>query len=413
MMYTAQPTGLVIREHDFQKAKNSLKKYTEQAQKEVELACVPNDGGLFRLGDHKVTGSEMNNITSQIQSYLISLNNLGQGLVEEFGQVYQAFESLDKDYIQGIVASIQAAAEVSKKEQEDKKKINALTQKNEKMLQDIDALVSQHETSVTVLKKFKADIDRLKHLRDIDKVWELLGDQAERTEELDEYITNLSKLEHLHDVDVLYNELEKLGEEFTAFSEAQIQYAARLDAVCEDCRLLYETPHIRDIDELWNNHASLADEVQGIQESVENQKNAICDILDILQHMRKAHKQFSDATNELHKDFDNRLKFLAGAQEAKLNQFEQGQTAALNSMKIYQEEKLAQMSAVQLEKLEQIANNQSNALTQISAEFQNEKNVLEEKAQILMQRLKLSYVVAGSAVAISVIQFLLNLLGVL
>ena len=85
----------------------------------------------------------------------------------------------------------------------------------------------------------------------------------------------------------------------------------------------------------------------------------------------------------------------------------------INSMKIYQEEKLAQMSVVQLEKLEQIANNQSNALTQISVEFQDEKNVLEEKTQILMQRLKLSYAIAGSAVAISIIQFLLNLLGVL
>lgn len=56
-MGTNQTTSLVIKEHDFQEAKNALKRYTEQAKEEVELSRVPTDGGLFNLGDHKVTGS--------------------------------------------------------------------------------------------------------------------------------------------------------------------------------------------------------------------------------------------------------------------------------------------------------------------------------------------------------------------
>ena len=46
-METNQITLLDIKEHDFQEAKNALKKYTEQAKEEVELSRVPTDGGLF------------------------------------------------------------------------------------------------------------------------------------------------------------------------------------------------------------------------------------------------------------------------------------------------------------------------------------------------------------------------------
>lgn len=185
-----QTTYLDISTHDFQEAKNSLKKYTEQAQKDFELSRVPYEGGLFNLGDHKVTGTELNRITSQIQDYLVGINTLNQGLIEEFGQVYKAFEFLDKDYISGIIASIKSAEAVSIQEQKDR--------------QDIKELVNQHEQSVNVLKKFKADIDKLKHLTDIDTVWELLDKQTKLTKEFSGYMSELSRVKHLKDIDKVY-----------------------------------------------------------------------------------------------------------------------------------------------------------------------------------------------------------------
>lgn len=178
-VYDAQFSSLIIKEHDFQEAKNSLKKYTEQAKKNVELSRVPYEGGLFNLQDHRVTGSELNRITSQIQEYLISLNNLGQGFADEFGEVYKAFESLDKDYISGIVASIKAAEEVSRQEQKDRK--------------DIKELVAQHELSVTVLKKFKEDIDKLKHVKDIDELWDATETATKERENIKAEIESIEK----------------------------------------------------------------------------------------------------------------------------------------------------------------------------------------------------------------------------
>ena len=144
---TNEVTALVINEHDFQEAKSSLQKYVAKNSSELSLPSVPISGGLFNLGDHKVTGYELNNVTNQIQKYFIDINGLAQDLIDEFRQVYNAFEALDKDYISGIVGSIKAAQKVSIAEQKDRA--------------DIRNIVTRLDKSVDVLKKFKEDIDKL------------------------------------------------------------------------------------------------------------------------------------------------------------------------------------------------------------------------------------------------------------
>ena len=431
-----QPTSLVIKEHDFQEAKNALKKYTEQAREEVELSRVPTDGGLFNLGDHKVTGSELNRITSQIQDYFISLNNLSQGLVEEFGQVYKAFEYLDKDYIAGIVASIKAAEEVSKQEQKDRR--------------DIKELVGQHEQSVAVLKKFKQDIDRLKHLTDIDKAWELIEKQTKLSKEFADFMASLSKLMHLKDVDVLYSDFERLQKEFAIVSKAQSKYTTELKGVREYCDMLSKIQHIQDIDKLWNSNDALAKDVQRAKEILESQSKTMSDVHGVLQRMQETQEQFITTVNKLYADFqediNRQIKSFTETQTSSLNDIERNYTNAVKKLSIEQEEKLAsvakahdeilgtiakeqdttlskiakeqaekieQLSANQSKVLEQIALEQSEKLAEISAAFETEKATLNEKVSVLTQKVKLSYYIAGSAAAITIIQLLLNIFGVI
>lgn len=431
-----QPTSLVIKEHDFQEAKNALKKYTEQAREEVELSRVPTDGGLFNLGDHKVTGSELNRITSQIQDYFISLNNLSQGLVEEFGQVYKAFEYLDKDYIAGIVASIKAAEEVSKQEQKDRR--------------DIKELVGQHEQSVAVLKKFKQDIDKLKHLTDIDKAWELIEKQTKLSEEFADFMASLSKLMHLKDVDVLYSDFERLQKEFTIVSKAQSKYSTELKGVREYCDMLSKIQHIKDIDKLWNSNDALAKDVQRAKEILESQSKTMSDFHGVLQRMQETQQQFIETVNKLYADFqediNRQIKSFTETQTSSLNDIERNYTNAVKKLSIEQEEKIAsvakahdeilgtiakeqattlskiakeqaekieQLTANQSKVLEQIALEQSEKLAEISAAFETEKATLNEKVSVLTQKVKLSYYIAGSAVAITIIQLLLNIFGVI
>ena len=74
----------------------------------MELNTVRTDGGFLGLGDHKVTGSELNNRLGTIQELLIYLNKTNNRTIKEFGQVYSALEALDKDYNQAILISIKS-----------------------------------------------------------------------------------------------------------------------------------------------------------------------------------------------------------------------------------------------------------------------------------------------------------------
>ena len=97
---------LVIKYHDFENAKKEIKRFSEQTTTNLDLKRVEDSKGVgeflrdFPWGDgislkHKVTGEELNEITSQIQSHLHSINNTQIKLIKEFGQVYSALEALD------------------------------------------------------------------------------------------------------------------------------------------------------------------------------------------------------------------------------------------------------------------------------------------------------------------------------
>ncbi|CUH92947.1 coiled-coil domain-containing protein [Herbinix luporum] len=159
---------LVIQRHDFENAKKEIKKFSEQTTTELNLKMVDNSKGvgeffgdlLFGRGiglNHKVTGEELNELTSQIQTHLHSINNTQIKLIKEFGQVYSALEALDKDYIQAILVSIKATEETSQSIKETQGQIKKIVENQRKTLEE--------------LKKFKHKLDSYSHLSDIDKIW--------------------------------------------------------------------------------------------------------------------------------------------------------------------------------------------------------------------------------------------------
>ena len=114
----------VVKYHDFENAKQELKEFSEQKPTDLTIDGVYNykDTGeiIFDVlkgrgwgTEHVVKGSELNNVTSQVQTHLQSINDIQTKLIKEFGQVYSALEALDKDYIQAILISIKATEKTS------------------------------------------------------------------------------------------------------------------------------------------------------------------------------------------------------------------------------------------------------------------------------------------------------------
>ena len=148
---------LSIKTHDFELAKKRLKEFSQKKADELDIDTVRTDGGFLGLGNHKVTGYELNERLSIIQKHLIDLNNTNNKTIKEFGQVYSALEALDKDYIQAILISIKATEKTSERIQ--------TTQ------DQIKKIVDDQKKTLEVLKKFKQKLDGYNHLGDIDKIW--------------------------------------------------------------------------------------------------------------------------------------------------------------------------------------------------------------------------------------------------
>lgn len=173
---------LVIQYHDFEKAKKEIKTFSEQTTTDLDLKRVDNSKGVgeflgdlfFGRGvglDHKVTGEELNDLTSQIQTHLHSINNTQIKLIKEFGQVYIALEALDKDYIQAILVSIKATEETSEGIQKTQEQIKKIVENQRKTLEE--------------LKKFKQKLDGYTHLGDIDSTWDTVKEHSEQLTEME------------------------------------------------------------------------------------------------------------------------------------------------------------------------------------------------------------------------------------
>lgn len=104
-----------VTNYDFENAKQHIREFSEQAPISLELSSVYEHGGFLDLFDHQVTGKEFNNLVTQLQDRLMHINQREDQVSKEFGQVYNALESLNEDYIEGIVAAMITAHEADSK----------------------------------------------------------------------------------------------------------------------------------------------------------------------------------------------------------------------------------------------------------------------------------------------------------
>ena len=133
---------LVIKTHNFEDAKRRLKEVSEKKIEGFEINIVgTKDKFLFLEGDHKVTGDEFNDRIIAINQHLTNLHTKTYENNKEFGEVYNALEALDKDYIAVILTSINAIEEVSKH-----------------MREEIDTIKEVQKKTLENFQKFKQEL---------------------------------------------------------------------------------------------------------------------------------------------------------------------------------------------------------------------------------------------------------------
>ena len=231
---------LVIKTHDFELAKKGLKEFSQKKADELNIGTVRTDGWFFGLGDHKVTGAELNERLSTIQQHLIDLNTTNNKTIKEFGQVYSALEALDRDYIQAILTSIKATEKTSERIQ--------ATQ------DQIKKIVNDQKKTLEVLKKFKQKLDGYAHLEDIDKIWidcqKWYNETVTLSNSIDSaMVISKANAQKAKDLEKVLDTSEK---KINDLSNQLNQHIEKLEAIISFISELEQIVHLQDIDEMWD-----------------------------------------------------------------------------------------------------------------------------------------------------------------
>ncbi|NIZ19515.1 hypothetical protein [Entomospira culicis] len=149
-----------IQPKDFNDKMQQLKACAENVPSNISFRKVDTSAGPLGLFKHKVTGEELNSLTRDVQDAFIEVNKRQIESVKNLELVYDTINTLDKEYITGIVGALNAAEEASnqaiesakialetsKRAQENGEKIEGNSQKIAKTVavqeQTIEVLIS-------------------------------------------------------------------------------------------------------------------------------------------------------------------------------------------------------------------------------------------------------------------------------
>lgn len=413
----------IIKPHSFENAKKHIKAFSNRTSPDLGLDKVSTSGGLFGWFDHNVTGEELNKVTGQIQDYLIKFNGLHSDFINEFGQVYKALESLDKEYIPAILSAVKGAeraSEQAKKAQEDIKKI-----------------IDGQKKTIKILEDHKAKLDKLKHLTNIDEIWNTsrtlkkdmdsfkgksdelkkqLGNLEGSIKALQKFADEILDYEHLENVDEMWEKIVSFEDELSEKS-AKIEdlisttesNAHTLEEISNSISFLNEIEHLRDIDAVWSDVEKHKKDLLELQRSSKDASGGIKDLKTSASELLGFKKDLEQQKhlNEIDHIFD---KVEDAEAEIKTH------TEKLD--KLYQAEHI-----LDVDKVWSLSNENSERIKELKGKVDDNASSIEElKKQLagvtsdieqIKGKIKIALLLGGCAVAIIVVEIILHLARVL
>ena len=347
---------ILIKKHKFEDAKEKIKIFSKNLPSNPCFDRVEIDGGLFGLGDHKVTGSEMNTFIGKVQDKFTSVNFSLRNIISEFKEVYNAFDFLDGEYISGIIGSIESAKEASQQASKAQANIKVTVENLKKTvvgLVNLKATVERIEKTINTQKQNVLSYDEItKKLddnykirqipsfmktvstlqtcytfllnkqslidTDVDKSKNLLSlikNQEEKSNVLNTIFSQLSSNLHYKDIDTIWNDVEEhkanlagFHQQVDGFIEKVNQTTERINddiVTLQQYRFVLEShEHLGDIDTIWSdveehkaNLAGFHQQVDGFIEKVNQTTERINDDIVTLQQYRsvlESHEHLGD-----------------------------------------------------------------------------------------------------------------------
>ena len=320
-----------IKAPKFNNAKEQLKALSNNVPNKVTFARVDTKGTIIPWNSHNVTGEEVNRLILNIEKSLIDVNNNITPLYGEFIKVYNTFDELDKEYIQGILGAVRSANIASKQAKDASDKALRALGKAENAQNDIKKTLEALQITVTALKKFKesttAKLNLLNELatkmgtlekekgglksgllnlnKNFDKFTKNISDASKQFSSdiaaLQNHKSQLEAYEHLGDVDAIWGNVEQHKKNLTDLhqqldgiakevSGSSKQFCSDIAALQDYKSQLEAYEHLGDVDDIWGNveqHkknlTDLHQQLDGIAKEISESSKQFCSDIAALQ----------------------------------------------------------------------------------------------------------------------------------
>lgn len=409
----------IIKPHSFESAKQHIQTFASSTTTNTDLSKVDTSGGLFGWFDHNVTGAELNKVTGQVQEHLIRINDLQKSFISEFGQVYNALESLDKEYIPAILSAVKGAEESSNQAKQ-------ASDKAHKAQTDINKTIEAQKKVIAILSEHKKKLDSFKHLENIDTIWK----------DLKTVQTDISSSKSK--IDSLKKEIEKEKKELKELSvissESMERIESRVGSIESDLGSIKSQEHINEVDDLWEKMSKNYVDIQNVITKLDDmlEKIGFCEqqnhslsksIADILayEHLRDIDVIWADV-------HENKMSIASNLEQiVELNHSSNNLQQSLDELLEYKSLISKQKHFLDIDEIyDSDAENQDKIrylieyTDRLDNTVKNQQEIQDdnykksiEALEKLTSKIKIAYYVAGGAVGIAVLELILNLLGVM
>ena len=150
-----------------------IKKHNfEIAKKRIGNFKLSNNGNSFErvkeksfwgCFNHDVTGLEMNQHIDKVQSAFIGINKYIYDIVKEFKEIYNALDALDKEYINGIIKSLEKAQKAINENNDTVKNLEETVNYLLEIEENIDVFKQDITTQTSRIANIKLQIERLEN----------------------------------------------------------------------------------------------------------------------------------------------------------------------------------------------------------------------------------------------------------
>ena len=417
----------VIKRHNFEIEKKKIQTFSNNLPSNPSFSKYEVDGGLFNWGNHKITGEEMNGLVDKVQDRMISINGTFRSVISAFRDVYKALDYLDKEYINGILISVEGAEKASQQalsaHEENQKTIQALQKTVQKLKDFKDSVSEDLELLSDEMNNLNIEINKIKL------------SQQKIIESYDFILSvsnNLQQIEHIHEIDMIWNDVQRHQNNieslrnkciisFNKLEEETKQIGNCVNYLKDFYNELKSFDHLEDIDAMWSSlqtHSSNIDQLNNFISRLRS-INHLFDIDIVWNNLQKQEKDMKELSSNFKSSFNS------------LNETTKNINKDLNILKEYQ---LQLQSYTHLNDIDDLWNKVESHCTELGKlqeqdkeisrtielneeSIQNTINSMKEKYTLEKlesdKRIKIAYYIAGISIALSVIHYILQLTSLL